>query len=209
MGQRSLFLRQCRFASADREHEPDRRSHYSTRSDHRRSSRFASPGRGTDPARPINTTFPGFWCRQAPSSRFWAADTTRVAHERVLVGALGSGGASAAMSLLRRPHDHRRDLRARRRTPRPAIARCRGRDRNVMTTITASSHRPPAGTCRARRRTTVAPVPAKADAVPPIVAQLHRRVQRRRPILDDGRLSTPLRRRPAQPSLTPLPIKSL
>ncbi len=33
---------------------------------------------------------------------------------------------SPAMPLLRRPHDHRRDLRARRRTPRPAIVRSRG-----------------------------------------------------------------------------------
>jgi hypothetical protein len=33
-------------------------------------------------------------------------------------------------------------------------------------------------------------VPASADAMPPIIAQSHRRVQRRRPILNDGRLST-------------------
>jgi Putative transposase len=56
------------------------------------------------------------------------------------------GGASAAMPLLRRPHDHRRNLRARWRTPRPASARYRGRDRNIMTTLTASLHHPPAGT---------------------------------------------------------------
>ena len=74
-------------------------------------------------------------------------------------------GPSPAMPLLRRPHDHRRDLRARRRTPRPAIARGRGQDRNVMTPVTASLHHPPAGTGCPRRRTTVAPVPAKADAM--------------------------------------------
>jgi hypothetical protein len=58
--------------------------------------------------------------------------------------------------LLRRPHDHRRDLRARWRTPRPAIARCRGRDRNAMTTLTASLHYPPDGAGLSRRRTAVA-----------------------------------------------------
>jgi hypothetical protein len=89
------------------------------------------------------------------------------------------------------PHDHRRNLRARWRTPRPAIARCRGRDHNVMTTVTALLHHPPTGRYRSRRRTPVAPVPAKADAMPPIPAEAHRRMQQRRPILDDGRQSTP------------------
>jgi hypothetical protein len=44
-----------------------------------------------------------------------------------------------AMPLLRRPHDHRRELRARRRTPRPAIARSRGQRHDAMTPITPSS----------------------------------------------------------------------
>src|SRR5580704_2605736 len=40
---------------------------------------------------------------------------------------------SPAMPLLRWPHDYRRDLRARRCTPRPAVARYRGQDRDAMT----------------------------------------------------------------------------
>jgi hypothetical protein len=52
-------------------------------------------------------------------------------------------GASPAMPLLRRPHDHRRDPPAQRRTPRPTTVRCHGRDRNVMTTFTASLQHPP------------------------------------------------------------------
>ena len=56
------------------------------------------------------------------------------------------GRSSPAMPLLRRPHDHCRDLCARRRTARPALARCRGQDRDAMTPVTASSHHPPAGT---------------------------------------------------------------
>jgi hypothetical protein len=59
-----------------------------------------------------------------------------------------------------------------------------------MTTVTASLHHPPAGACRFRRRPTVALVPAKTDAMPPIVAESHRRMQRRRPILNDGRQFT-------------------
>jgi hypothetical protein len=46
------------------------------------------------------------------------------------------------------------------------------------------------GTCHSRRRPTVAPVPAKCDAIPPIAAESHRRVQRPRPILDDRRWPT-------------------
>src|ERR1700730_16612370 len=41
------------------------------------------------------------------------------------------------MPLWRRSHDHRRDLRAQRRTPRPAIAQSRAQDRDAMTPITA------------------------------------------------------------------------
>ena len=36
------------------------------------------------------------------------------------------------MPLLRRPHDHRRELRTRRRTSRPTLAASRGRDRNAL-----------------------------------------------------------------------------
>jgi hypothetical protein len=99
------------------------------------------------------------------------------------------GGRMIIVETFERGGAPRRDLRARWRTPRPAIARCRGRDRNVMTAVIASLHHPPAGTGRSRRRTAVAPVPAKADAMPPIVTESHPRAQRRRPILDNGRHS--------------------
>jgi hypothetical protein len=58
-----------------------------------------------------------------------------------------------------------------------------------MTAVIASLHHQPAGTCQSRRRTTVAPARAKADAMPPMVAQSHRRVERRRPTLNDERRS--------------------
>jgi len=62
---------------------------------------------------------------------------------------------SPAMPLLRWPHDYRRDLRARRCTPRPAVARYRGQDRDAMTPVTASSHHPPPGKPRLRHRSTI------------------------------------------------------
>jgi hypothetical protein len=73
---------------------------------------------------------------------------------------------SPAMPLLRRPHDHRRELWARRRTPRPAIARSRGHGHDPMTRITASLHLPPAGEPRFRRRIAVAPAPPTARPMP-------------------------------------------
>ena len=69
------------------------------------------------------------------------------------------------MPLLRRPHDHRRELQARRRTPRPTIAPSRGQGRDAMTP-TASSHHPPAGEPCFRRRIAVAPTPPNAPATP-------------------------------------------
>jgi hypothetical protein len=51
----------------------------------------------------------------------------------------GQGRLPPAMPLLWRPHDHRRELRTRRRISRPAFAANRGRDRNAMTPITGSS----------------------------------------------------------------------
>jgi Putative transposase len=42
-------------------------------------------------------------------------------------------------------HDHCRELRARRRTPRPAITPTQHRQRNAMTPVTISAHKPPAG----------------------------------------------------------------
>jgi hypothetical protein len=67
------------------------------------------------------------------------------------------GRLPPAMPLLRRPRDHRRELRTRRRTSRPALAASRGRDRNVMTPITASSQLLPTGEPRLRHCTAVAP----------------------------------------------------
>src|ERR1700687_876468 len=64
------------------------------------------------------------------------------------------------MPLLRWPHDHRRDLQARRRTPRPAITPSRGQVRDAMTAVLTSSHQPPAAGCRLRCRSPVAPWPA-------------------------------------------------
>ena len=96
---------------------------------------------------------------------------------------------SPAMSLLRRPHDHRRNLRVRWHAPRPTIVQRRRQNRDAMTTLTAALHYPPAGVSRSRRRTDFIPAPAKADAKPPIVPKSLRRVQQRRPILDRGRQS--------------------
>ena len=60
------------------------------------------------------------------------------------------GRLPPATPLLRRPHDHRRALRTWRRTSRPALATSRGRDRNAMTPITASSQLLPTGQPRLR-----------------------------------------------------------
>ncbi len=76
---------------------------------------------------------------------------------------------SPGMPLLRWPHDYRRDLRARRRTTRPAIVQCRGQDRDAMTPVTASSHHAPAGEAHFRHPITVVPTPAKTRATSPII----------------------------------------
>jgi len=55
------------------------------------------------------------------------------------------GRLPPAMPLLRRPHDHRRELRTWRCTSRPALAASRGQDRYAMTPITASSQLLPTG----------------------------------------------------------------
>ena len=77
-----------------------------------------------------------------------------------------------------------------------------------MTTLTASLHHPLAGACHSWRCTAVAPVPAKAAAMPPIVAESHRRVQQRRPILYDRRQSTRNDASPAVPRRGCCSIKS-
>jgi len=64
----------------------------------------------------------------------------------------GANRPSPAMPALRRAHDRRRDLRARRRPARPAAVRTRGRDRGGMTPNRAAPHRKPAGRRRRRRQ---------------------------------------------------------
>ena len=56
------------------------------------------------------------------------------------------------MPVLRRAHDRRRDLRARRWPARPAITRTRDQDRGRMTPNNASPQRKPAGGRRRRRQ---------------------------------------------------------
>ena len=91
------------------------------------------------PARPIS---------RAPESgsshrrRRWR--TPRRAQDHVGTAGIAAS-PSPAMPLLRRPHDHRRDLRARRRTRGPPRPECRGQDRDAMTPVTVSSHPTPAG----------------------------------------------------------------
>jgi hypothetical protein len=68
------------------------------------------------------------------------------------------------MPLLRRPHDHCRKLRARRRTSRSAVTPSQQRHCHVMTPVTASPHIPPAEEPRFRRCIAVAPPSPKAHA---------------------------------------------
>src|SRR3954469_14505453 len=93
------------------------------------------------------------------------------------------------MSLLRRPHDHRRNLRARRRTPRPANHPKRGEDSDAMTPVTAL-HRPPAGRPRFRRHLTVAPAPPKTGATQPGMLKSPGREPQRRTTTDGDHRST-------------------
>ena len=72
--------------------------------------------------------------------------------------------SSPAMPLLRRAHDHCRELWVRRRTPRPAVTPTQQRQRSAMTPVTASAHLPPAGKPRFRRCIAVAPPSPKAHA---------------------------------------------
>ena len=93
-----------------------------------------------------------------------------VEHDDADLAAAGvAARPSPAMPLLRWPYDHRRDLRAMRRTTRPAIAQCRGQVRDAMTPVSASSHHAPAGKPRFPHRSTIAPAPPKARATPAIM----------------------------------------
>src|SRR5580704_17720405 len=67
-----------------------------------------------------------------------------------------------------RPHDHHRELRAWRRTARPALAQSRARHRDAMTLVTTSSYCTPAGEPRFRPCTIVAPPPPKPPLTPSI-----------------------------------------
>ena len=96
---------------------------------------------------------------------------------------------SPAMPLLRWPHDHRRDLRAMRRTPRSAVARYRVQVRDAMTPVTASSHHPPAGKHRFPHRSTIAPAPPRARATPSIMPKSPRQQPPPRQTFDRDRRS--------------------
>jgi hypothetical protein len=112
------------------------------------------------------------------------------------------------MPLLRRPHDHCRELRARRRTPRPTSARRRGQYRDAMTPATASLHYPSTGTSRSRSRTTVAPALANPHARPLMVPNSNHQAQHRRPILRGGRRSALNHIARSVPLQSRCPIKS-
>ena len=84
------------------------------------------------------------------------------------------------MPLLRRPDDHRRELRTQRRTSRPALAASRGQNRDAMTPITASSQLLPTGEPRLRHCTAVAPPSPKPPLTPSISPKSTRRPPPRR-----------------------------
>jgi hypothetical protein len=73
-----------------------------------------------------------------------------------------------AMPLLRRPHNHCRELRVRPRTSRSAVTPSQQRHRDVMTPVPTSSHRPLAGKPRFQRCIAVATPPPTAHAEPSI-----------------------------------------
>jgi hypothetical protein len=70
--------------------------------------------------------------------------------------------SSPDLPLLRRSHDHRRELPARRRTPRPAATPSQSHQRNAVTPLTNSAHTPPAGELPFRRCIAVAPPSPRA-----------------------------------------------
>jgi hypothetical protein len=72
--------------------------------------------------------------------------------------------------LLRRPHNHRRELRARRPTARTAVTPSRGQSRRTMTPAATRAHRTPAGRLHSRRRTAFASAPP-VGAPPPSIGR--------------------------------------
>ena len=115
---------------------------------------------------------------------------------------------SPAMPLLRRPHDHCRELRARRPTARSAVLPGRGQNRDTMTSATDLSHCPPAGEPRFRRRTAVASAPPKARATPSIMPKSPRRPLPRRQTRHRDRRSTDNYTGQRIPHPTSRPVKS-
>jgi hypothetical protein len=109
------------------------------------------------------------------------------------------------MPLLRGPHDHRRELRARRRTSRPILAASRGQDRDAMTPTPASLPLLLAGEPRFPQCTAVAPLSPKALLIPSIAVTSPRLRPPQRPVYRRNCRPRPQPRRPAHPLPEPLP----
>jgi hypothetical protein len=95
-----------------------------------------------------------------------------------------------------------------RRTPRAAVARCRGQDRDAMTPVTVSSHPAPAGKPNFRRRIAIASAPPKAPAAPPMMPKASRQRLARRQNLDRDRRSADTHRGQSSPYPRRRPDKS-
>jgi hypothetical protein len=104
---------------------------------------------------------------------------------------------------LRRPHDHCRELRTRRRTSRPALAVSRGQHRDAMTPVTSPSQLLSAGEPRLRHCTTVAPSSPK----PPLTLSIRPKspVARRRGDDPATAIVKPAPTTPASAHLLPKP----
>ena len=112
------------------------------------------------------------------------------------------------MSLLRRSDDHRRVLRARRRTPRPAVAHSRAQGRDAMTPASTSSQLPSAGKPHLRHCTAVALASPKVRATLAVMPKLPRRPRperetRHRDCRSAGHRAT--QRAPTQAAVPPNP----
>jgi hypothetical protein len=111
------------------------------------------------------------------------------------------------MPLLRRSHDHCRELQERRPTSRFAVPSGRGQDRNAMTFVIASPHPRLPRSLAFRRCLAVTSVPAKAPAASSIRPKSPNRPQRQRqPRYHDHRSRRLRPRMRLQPK--PPPVKS-
>ena len=115
--------------------------------------------------------------------------------------------SSPAVPLLRRPHDHRRGLWARRRTARPALRR-RGAGFEAMTIPVVSLQHPFAGTSRSRRRARFIPASASAGTTSLISPQSGPRLRWQGPVRNHQRLSALTNLRKTIPRQRRCPTKS-